>query len=350
MTAKQHMTDIKNLLNKLDSKSTPNYAIELRNLLYRLKDSMNADLLINQLQLILDNPNEDINVRFNAYYMLSIFYRRGEHLTKFMNLVDSHSYLFNQYPYTYVTLALKKKYTYKKTGESAMLYGAINDANTAVELLPNDPGVCITYAELIIQSLDDSLTISDSQKQQAFDLILKAMERNREYPKYYSMLGRLYFYEGKFNESCKLIEKAIDLETVSDKDSLLRTSQYYFYLLENKSKEMVRQLDDKLKQNENKSHLIFASLDNIKSKYLELLAFFASILAFIISSINIVVNSNSFTQASALLLVMGGVLSITFVLFRLLIDYNNNPISYKRSGIVVFIAIILIVCGYFMGR
>ena len=50
----------------------------------------------------------------------------------------------------------------------------------------------------------------------------------------------------------------------------------------------------------------------------------------------------------ALLLVMGGILNITFALFRLIIDYNNTTKSYIRTAMIVVAGALLIGLGYYM--
>lgn len=341
-------------LNMHTDSNDTNYTKNLRNLVYSIYDAE----IENNLFSIIDNNRNALHLRYNAYYSLFIYYRRKEFTEKYCLLFEQYNYHFESIPLNLINKAFY--YRYCSIKEPQLLITAIDCARKATEVIANNPGVFQTYAELVVVALDKEISITDSVISHAIEMINQAVYRDREYAKYYCTKGRLYYYIGKYKEACTLIEKAIDLEKLNDNDSVLRTSQYYFYLLEIKSKEMHKKLDEKLIMNSNilnqildenniKANSIFEALDKVKSKYLEFLAFFASIMAFIISTINIVGKFAVFKEAAALLLILGGVLSMSFCLFSLLIDYNSNKIYFKRSVTIFIISLIIIALGYIVG-
>ena len=263
------------------------------------------------------------------------------------------------YPLTQVNRALYFRYKYRTSEDWDYLLSSIECAEKAVDAIADNPGVDQTYASAVVLALEKGVEgVPEEKIRKALRLIDRAIDR-KSYPKYYSTKGRLLFQRGKFAEACELLEKAIDLERLSDKDSVLRTTQYYFHLIEIKSKQMFTELDTKLAAttrtinedlatSKQTAGRLFRDLDAVKSKYLELLAFFASVLAFIMATINIVGNF-SFREAAALLLVMGGVLNLSFSVLRLLIDYNSSRHTYLKTAVIFTIGALLIAAGYCAG-
>lgn len=344
------------VLEKLQNFAHPlsgNYTIDLRNLLF----SIDIDRREEVFSEILRDESLDEQIRFNAFYALSIHYRRGEHTSCYCRLVDKYIAQFEQeYPLTDVNWAIY--YKYKSRQDRSYLINAIEHAERAAERIRNNPGVYQTCADLVVLALDSDQQIPRERIDNAVKLIDRALAINTEYPKYYCTKGRLFFYLERYEEARALLERAIDLEKLNDNDSVLRTSQYYYYLIDIQSKEMGRrlnrelhsaaeQIECKVQENEKQTNKLFGDLDSMKSKYLEFLAFFASVLAFIISTINIIQHFQA-RDAIALLLVMGGILNITFALFRLIIEYNNTKKSYIRTSVIVVAGALLIALGYGM--
>lgn len=357
------------VLKKLQNFANPlsgNYTIDLRNLLF----SIDIDRREKVFSEILCDESLDDRIRFNAFYALSIYYRRGEHMSDYCRLVDKYIAQFEQeYPLTDINWAIY--YKYKSRHDNSQLIRAIEHAERAAERIRNNPGVYQTCADLVVQALDKGIQIprKDERIKNADKLIDRAIDINVEYPKYYCTKGRLSFHLGEYEKALNLLENAIDLEKLNDNDSVLRTTQYYYYLIDIQSKEMGHRLDKeskemvyrldrelhsaaeqiecKVQENKKQTDKLFGDLDSMKSKYLEFLAFFASILAFIISTINII-QRFSVREAISLLLVMGGILNITFALFRLIIEYNNTNKGYIRTTLIVLAGALLIALGYGM--
>lgn len=343
------------MLHNFDSHLSSKYTINLRNLLFSIDINQREKIFTE----ILNDKTLDKNVRFNAFYALSIYYRRGEHTSCYCQLIDKYIDQFEQdFPLTNINWATY--YKYKSRHDRYYLVNALEYAEKAAVQIRNNPGVYQTCADLVVKAMEKGIDLPGKEERlkNAVNLINRALDINAEYPKYYCTKGRLFFYQGKYDEALNLLEKAIDLEKLNDNDSILRTTQYYYYLIDIQAKEMGRQLDDelhsaenqiegKLQENKKQTDKLFGDLDSMKAKYLEFLAFFASVLAFIISSINIIQNFQV-REAMALLLVMGGILNITFALFRLIIDYNNTTKSYMRTAWIVVAGALLIGLGYYM--
>lgn len=354
--------EIINCLKGIDDINHCDYAVELREFAQKLYQKDGALFPINLFCEIIEDVDIDLFIRFNAYYTLSIYYRRHENKDEFRDLVNKYSDFFNEKayneachlnPYNNINLSLYHMYLSNKNNSHITI--ALEEAQKALNHLKNNRGVCQTYADIFATALEHGRKFSEADNQYALDIIDKAIYLKDDYAKYYCTKGRLKFYIGdNYDESFRLIEKAIELEDKTKSDSIFRVSQYYYYLLDLKAKlvdlkaeknavEIKNTLgnyqsDMKILLDRNKD-----DIENMKSKYLEFLAFFAAILAFIISSIQVMKNVTGFRESAALILVLVGGLNISFSLFRLLMDHNNNKKTYITTSVILTTSIAVIV-------
>lgn len=364
---KDKLKDICCKLGHLGDSRDGFYTVKLSELIH----DMDPLTLESQLTSIIENDEYPEDVRFAAYYGLSIFYRRGENASEYCKLVGKYDSMFPDYPLTSITSSFACRYRYNDTGDSIDLMGALENARKAVLLLKENPGVYQTFAELVVVALDKKEDLPKELLDEAFQMVNRAITLNSGHARYYCTKGRLYYYAGEYTKACSLLEKAIDLEKLNGNDSVLRIAQYYFYLVEIKSKEMIKNLDGKLQQNrqeleeavksnDRKSETLFdrlkeesknfsVALDGVKARYLEFLAFFASIFAFIISSVNIVSKEDTFLNKVAVLLVFGGILNLSFGILRLLIDYSHEKSLYIKTTYIFILSALLIGGGVYMG-
>jgi len=115
-----------------------------------------------------------------------------------------------------------------------------------------------------------------------------------------------------------------------------------------KYKEKLTQYDE---ERENKYLKIMDQVDKQKVNFIEILGFFAAILAFIMTSVNIAIKGYSFLQTAALLIILSGSLTLAFVLFRYLIDYQaeSKPLLTLKSIFIVLFSIAIIAVGILLG-
>lgn len=345
-----------------------NYPIALRKLAQKYYQKENKEFPVNLFCRIIEDVNLSLYIRFNAYYTVLIFYRRHEKKKAFCQFANQYMDLFDEKgfdesspinPYCCIISSLYHLYISEKN--NTHIITALREAKRALEHLKNNSGVYQTYADIFAIALEYGRKFTEDENQFALDLIDKAILLKPEYAKYYSTKGRIKFYLGSYEESFQYIEKAIELEDKTKSDSIFRVSQYYYYLLDLKAK----LIDLKAEKNTCKINQTLESyqknmeitldgyknnIENIKSKYLEFLAFFAAILAFIISSIQVAQKAVDFKEAAALIMVLVGGLNIAFSLFRLLMGHNNNRKAYITTGIVLFISIAMILSMFLLNK
>lgn len=343
-----------------------NYPIELRKIAQKYYQKETREFPIGLFCKIIEDSSLPLFVRFNAYYTVSIFYRRHEKKKAFCEFTSRYIGLFEskEYddsspvnPYCYIVSSLYHLYISEK-GNSHIIT-ALNEAKKALQYLKNNSGIYQTFADAFATALEYGRVFSEDENQFALDLIDKAILLKPEYAKYYCTKGRIKFYLGFHEESFLLIEKAIELEDKTKSDSIFRVSQYYYYLLDLKAKlidlkaeKNAKELNLTLNNHKQDMKIILDdykdNIESIKSKYLEFLAFFAAILAFIISSIQVAQKAVDFREAAALILVIVGGLNIAFSMFRLLMDHNNNKKTYLTTIAVIIVSVAIILSMYLL--
>lgn len=190
----------------------------------------------------------------------------------------------------------------------------------------------------------------------ALSFINRITSLDSKYAKWYYVKGMLLSYFEKYEQAQKSIHTAIDLENASTKDSIIRMARYNTALLDIRTKITIKgieenirsakkEIDDLTSAQQKKNEKLLSELDDTKSKYLELLAFFSSIIAFVTSSINIISNTNDFLSTSSLIIILAGSQSLAFCIFRLLLSYNRSA-GYGRVIISVLASVLIIVLGF----
>lgn len=342
---------------QLNSKKDPLYTIKLKDLVI----NCTLEQLQKEYLPIVRKKEYSKKVRFAAYYSVFIFYRRFEHHTMLYELVDRFSDQFEDYRLNYVVLSQYYKFKFLDANDSLAVENAIKYAKMAVDNLNGNPGVLQNYAELVACALEVDNDIGREHLIEAIKCIDKAMLLLPNYPKHYCTKGRLVSWKSDYDTAKKYIRRAIDLEASDDKDSLIRISQYNDYYIDIKTRETIekvsrhladaeRTIDEISERSRENAQNIFERLDSVQTKYLELLTFFSGVIAVILSVIEIVSDFSDFNWAVGLIMVMGGVLILCFGLFRCLITYFNDKISFKRYFYVFFFSVLLMGLGYFIGN
>lgn len=333
------------------------------NVTRKMKDFViNQDL--NEIESVmmpmLEDSALDEQQRFYIYYSLSVYYRRYEHHSLMTQLVKKYASAFSAHPLNNIVMSLDYKFRAIDDNKPELFRYAIAHAKEAIRTIKS-AAVRNNYAELVVTALDENYNVSDEDFQQALQYIDEIIFSNDAYAKWHCIKGRLLAYKKDFYEAKECIRRAVDLEDASQKDSLLRISQYNNFLLDIKTKEAFEEIKGSIAsakaeigalydENETKSKGFLSELDNVKSKYLEFLAFFSSIIAFITASINIVSTYSDFSTACGLIVVFCGAQSLAFCIFRLLISYNNTERQTKQNVLSILLSFSLMAVGFLIGK
>lgn len=305
---------INSLFANLPNENDDNYTVILKKIV------LENDLITRETEVEDYLNTTSSNKRFAAFYALLIICREYNNYSKYNLYVDKYASEFARYNLYKIVLS-----TYFRNkgilGEKEEYKRSIRFAEEACEVLPTNLAVKHHYAAIIVQALEEKTDVD-------ITIINKAIERLDDviiaYPRhapYYCTQGRLFAAMGDYHRGISNVKKALDLEEVIDKDSMIRIGQYNYYLLQIKMMMENKQVDEKIGEFNSTFHEIEHNFDNLKTQYLEYLAFFSSVLAFILVTVNIISQVDDFNKCAGIILMFAGALIVVFDVFRMLLYF-----------------------------
>lgn len=346
---KNHVIDI---LSNMPINEADDFTIKLKDFV------IEKDMIKNQnLLYAIMESKQDLQIRFAAFYALKIIYRKYGNYSKLIEFVDRYGEPFRNFKLYDIVLS-----TYYRNkiilGEKEWGRAAIKHAETACMASPTNLAIKHHYAETVVFLLEENLEVTQDEISKAIDRLDDVIAVYNRHAKYYCTKGRLLAAKKEYKSAIKSINKALGLEVVNDKDAMIRIGQYNYYLLRVHMLENNLMLDDKIQEFDDsmeKSNLqvnmLMQNIEDMKTRYLEYLAFFSSILAFIMVTINVAISVEEFNKAVGLILVLAGALVITFVLFRVLLPYSSyDKHIFIKTFICIIASIFLIVIGIACGN
>lgn len=323
--------------------------------------------------------SHDMDLRFKAYYTTSIYFRRNDKFDEMIELFRKYSSIFTDYPPNFVIKSFEKRYLALQLNNSKQMGEAVHFSKQLKDIFPDHKAILHHYAEMVSTAIENDLYDNDDKAQMISDAIncmLKCIgiwERNSQtHAKVYATLGRLYLLQEEYENAVQFINKAINYEDGQTPESFRKVIKYYAYLYDIKSQKSIKELQNKeqlaitelqnleknlskkstsaTKDMENNFDRLSIKLEEAKTKHLEILAFFSSVLALLISGTNLLANMSVFYEAAGLFVILLGVLLIAFCSLSFLLEINR----LKRYMIlihvfVIVIAVLLLVTGYILG-
>lgn len=339
-------------LQTMPSNDDTNYTLKLKEFILRIDLESKKDVFY-----LVINSEQSIEIRFAAFYALIIYYRDFTNNTMLIELVDNYGSQFNNIKLYDIVLSLyyknKIKFGYKEFGELA-----IRHAELACQLLPSNWTIKHHYAETVAFVAEEGINVSEDTINKALFRLDEALNFQKTNALFHSTKGRLLAQEKKYDEAIENLEKALRFEIVENKDSLIRIGQYNYYLLKvqmlninHDLKKDAMEFENNVKKSNIKLEDLIKDVDDMKTRYLEYLSFFSSILAYIMITVNIAIKIPNFKIAVSLLLVLAGILIITFTLFRVLLPYTKQkPNESRKLFFCLSVAIILLIIGLLYGN
>ena len=80
-----------------------------------------------------------------------------------------------------------------------------------------------------------------------------------------------------------------------------------------------------------------------------MLAFFSSVIALIITSVNVAINVEGYYQVAGLLMILAAILIIAFVVLKLLINFFEDSKEVLRIFFSLVLAVALLGIGLYVG-
>lgn len=244
------------LIRIVNERNISKINIQIRKLILTLTE----DDIVQYFYPILDGKWPK-SVCFYSYYAIFTYYRRLNYHSKIRALVDKYGALFNstEFPFNNVILSQYYLYLFDEDSSSYInLDQSIKYADMALDSIPNNSGVYVTYAHIIVNAAKSNITRYKQYVPKAISCIKKAMTLNINYPKHYYILGMLEGINKNFNEGIRSIKHAIDLENSESKDAFLRIAVYYEAINEIKLKQLENKLLERFNDLSVEKHFIVA--------------------------------------------------------------------------------------------
>ena len=343
-------------LKKCGVENDKDYTVNLKKLIFSCTES---DIRI-KFYRIIDNKNIEEIIRFGAYYALFTYYRRFEMRSELFELCEKYGSEFDNYKLNNVVQSqyYKFKFIVKKSIRinAEDIRVSIDFGQKAInELGSINIGVYNNYAELVLAGLDRQ----EDYAKQFIDKALRYVEiaidiqenkrKQKPYSRYYCSIARLLAYKFEYERALNYIEKAIGCEGTEDKDALIRIGQYNNFQLEIKMKELMERSNQQMELTNKRSIKIMKQIDSTEKRYIELLAFFSSVIALIITSVNVAINVEGYYQVAGLLMILAAILIIAFVVLKLLINFFEDSKEVLRIFFSLVLAVALLGIGLYVG-
>lgn len=325
----------------------------------KLKGFAISQEIQDNMQLLYDilESGFDVKLKFSAFYSLLIIYREFGKYSKLIELVDMYSMHFVRIPLYNVVLSIY--YRYKIIlGEKEWGADAVRYAEIACDKLPTNIAVKHHYVETVVFEIEENIQVDNEHINKALERITDVISVYNTTAKYYCTKGRLLAIKEEYQDAISNINRALDLEDSNSKDAMIRIGQYNYYLLHVKVQQnlsviddYISDFDDKVSQTEMNILKMYDDVDDLKTKYLEYLSFFSSILAFIMITTNIAINVQDFNKFVGMIVVIAGALIISFSIFRFLLPYSRKDKHIIIKTIVaLIISISFIAFGLLLGN
>ncbi|MCK9472016.1 MAG: hypothetical protein M0Q88_09735 [Bacilli bacterium] len=290
---------------------------------------------------IIDNNENPYQARFEAFYILCVYYRRLKEITKFSLLLDKYQDEFRN-----EDLYKMQKAVYLKTKNGCHddLLHALSIWSTLENVYTKSPAFIQAFADTVALAFEnDVLTVEKEDNRLLLDKAIKQIKEAlwiREYSKYYATLGRLLAIQGEYEKTIEYINLAIDKEDSSNSDYAIRIGDYQNLLTSINIKRILKETKN---LNTLRSDLEKIKNETEKAKFenLSFLGFFTALLSLIIGSIQLAQNAE-FADIIRSILVLSGGLILALGAFNMILLKSKQQIiiSIILFGIGLFIIIL----------
>lgn len=339
-----------NKFKTLPSADSSEYTVNLKNIVQ--KNNLIEDEVV--LVTIIESAAENV-IRFASFYALLIAYREYGSISKYIELVDKYGELFSEEKLYNIVLSTyyrnKVLLGDKSAGRLSIAY-----ADAACSDFKNSFAVKHHYSETVAYMAESEIAVTSEDITAALRYVEEVILQVPNHSVYYCTKGRLLAITHDYSKANYYLNRAIDLEKADTKDAVIRIGKFNHYLtavqLQQNEEALRKQYNifsQKLNQDEEKIDNLIQTVNDLQTKYLEYLAFFSAIIAFIMVSVNVVVKIENYYNAIGLIITLAGVLILTFIVFRMILPSTRNETSTKRYIFCIIVAIIFFIIGGVLG-
>ncbi len=272
-------------------------------------------------------------IRFAAFYFLAMKSRRKNNIRDFAKWVDiGNDEYQDRDMYKYLESVLHRKR--KEYPE------AIDKCRPIVKNHPENWPMAVGLAHNIVYGIEKGLVRSTKHEtlaQEAIESIEAAITEKPEYGKPYLIKARALAINGRFEEALDEVDRSIHLEDSKKEDYAERIADRYFHRMRIEVEQQKYELDRATGE-------VQERINNIQSRFVQLLGFFAAILAVVFTSTQIAVSLQP-TAAVGLILVLMGGLICGFASMSLLLPGN---LDITRVVSVIVLGVIGVTGGIYL--
>lgn len=303
------------------------YHLEIRRLPSRPGlNLMPPGMFVEVMQEIIEDDRQEAKVRSAAFAALLAYLWRWRDYQQFRKAFDSYQEYFVNTSPSLVAL-YRGMYDQSQVSKQGGRQQALKSAQAAKEAMPRLPGALNLFAEAVaIAGVRGDAT--DEELNQAMDAIDKAIEIDPGYAKYYSNRARILAAKGRYDESYRDIEKAIELETSEYDEYLLRIADYQSIHTTIQLSERLTEISQQAEAMKREQERASKQVSSMRGETLTLLGLLAAVIAFVVPNVQLVSNLQS-AEAGLLMTFMAGLILVVFGAFMELIQPGER---WRRKG------------------
>lgn len=296
------------------------------------------------------SPEDHRDVRFGAFYVLCVYYRRQKEFTVLTRLVNSRAAAFSEEPLYKFQKAVAMKSGFPNAETLAKAITLFQEIMSEQEAADEMPFFAQAYADTVASYYDelnkDTLSKEDLRVlDDAIAMIRRAIAIRKNYAKYYFTLAKLYRLTGQFALAKENIRRAIEKEDSTQTDYALRINEFEILNSRIDLERDIRDEVDALTEMQAEFAEMKADIEKSKSEIekskfdiLSFLGFFTGIISFILGSFQLG-GGLEFSQRVQLMAVLLCCLMIAFSVFRLLIG------QHKAKDLLLCLLVVIISFG-----
>lgn len=288
--------------------------------------------IVAQEEMERDRDRDPTFVRFAAFHTITIHNYKNENISDWGEYHDTYGGEFrgweseSVYAYDY---AMYKYYTGEpgKIDESRATLRRLKDGELA-----RNPGVIHAYVVCVLRALDCGLEVDREELEVAEETVQRAI-RLYPYSEYFLNWGRIQGELGNYQDGIRTIEEGMDREAAYTK-----LGRYRHHINNLRFEQQRRTMENYLTELENELDSIDEQAQNVaqnlRAETLQFLGFFAAIVTFIITTVQIGTSFTDLSSTATLIPLMTGCLVLSFSALRFL--FEDDPFEQKTPIILVW--------------
>ena len=293
--------------------------------------------LVEVLNIISDDKEREAEVRVAALATSLASLWRWRDYQQFRKVFDKYRNTFSEADSLLKSL-YQGMYDLSQVSSPGGFKRALESAKEAKEVLPNTPGALNLYTE-VVAVIGERDEVKEEELEQAMLSIGKAIGTDPKYAKYYYNRARILALQGQYNNSYQDIDKAIEIE-IFDEHTLWRVTSYeevrIKVRLQQRSVEIQQQADE-MKQEQERAR---KQMSAARGETLTLLGLLAAVIAFVVSSIELMSDLQS-VEMGILMTIMASLILVVFGTFVELIQPGER---WRRKSIwIVLIGVVIVI-------